>query len=344
MKKTENISLAGYSFTIEADAYGQLEQYLKDIRQAFDGNEAAEEITADIEERISEILRECCPSGMVVNINMVDNIKKRIGNPEELAGSDVEQDNQEGTEAPATQKTIRKRKLYRNIDERVLGGVCSGLGMYFGIDKVLFRIAFLILFFIGLIGDAETFLTVAVIGYLCLWIAMPAARTVEQKCEMKGKPVNLENYRSKDFELSKEVNDALKSPAGQAFERIGGVFLGVLMIIIGAGGLLSGMFVPAIQHFINAEIMEEILEWGPLEMEEQIISGLVNEHTFWILTLVMMCIMFIWFLYNGVMFTFNLKHPSWKPGLTLFIAWIISVLVLGVWTIKQIADAITLMV
>ena len=159
MKTTENISLAGYSFTIETDAYQELGQYLDEIKAAFKGSDIAEEIAADIEERISELLRETCIPGMVVNLEMVNSIKKRIGDPKELAQNDIEPENTQMEEEQQEEpKTLKNKKLYRNIDERVLGGVCSGLGLYFGVDKVIFRLAFLIAFFIGVFADVELFL------------------------------------------------------------------------------------------------------------------------------------------------------------------------------------------
>ena len=346
MKTTENISLAGYSFTIETDAYQELGQYLDEIRAAFGGSDMAEEIAADIEERISELLREICVPGMVVNLEMVNNIKKRIGDPKEMAQNDIEQESPQQEEQKEETRTPRNRKLYRNIDERVLGGVCSGLGLYFGVDKVIFRLAFLIAFFIGVFADVELFLGIALLGYICLWIATPAARTAEQKREMKGKPVSLEGYRAKDFELSKEVKEMAESPAAQAFKRVGGVFLGLMLLTAGAGGLLSTFIIPAlpqiIQHEIYEEIHDEFIEdWDLPADEEMVMAQITDIHTFWVLLAVTTGILFVWFLYNGVMLTFNLKSPSWRPGLVLFIAWIISLLTLCAWTIRQVAEIIT---
>ena len=158
MKTTENISLAGYAFTIETDAYEELGAYLSDIRTCFSGDASADEIVADIEERIAELLRERCIVGMVVDLPMVLDIKKRIGDPKELASEDTEasfetkdeaQEQSQQEQPKQEKKADRKnRRIYRNMDERVLGGVCSGLGTYFGLDKVLFRIIFLVIFFI----------------------------------------------------------------------------------------------------------------------------------------------------------------------------------------------------
>lgn len=349
MKTTENISLAGYSFTIETDAYQELGQYLEDIKAAFNGSDMAEEIAADIEERISELLREACIPGMVVNLEMICEIKKRIGDPKEMAQDDIEQTDQPQQQDQEAQKIPRQKKLYRNIDERVLGGVCSGLGLYFGIEKVIFRLAFLLMFCIGLFAEVELFLGLSFLGYICLWIATPAARTVEQKCEMKGKPISLDSYRTKDFELSKEVKEAVQSPAGQAFKRIGGVFLGLMLLTAGAGGLLSTFIIPAlpqiIQHRICEEIQDEFIEdWNLPHTEEMVMAQITDIHTLWVFLAVAAGILCIWFLYNGVMLTFNLKSPSWRPGLVLFIAWIISMLILCAWTIRQIAEAISTMI
>ena len=90
MKTTENISLAGYAFTIETDAYEELGAYLSDLRPCYSGDASADAIVADIEERVAELLRERCISGMVVDLTMVRDIKKRIGNPKELAQEDTE--------------------------------------------------------------------------------------------------------------------------------------------------------------------------------------------------------------------------------------------------------------
>lgn len=343
MKTTENISLAGYAFTIETDAFEALGNYISEIRNSITDDSGRDEIVSDIEERIAELLNEKCSGDRVADLQMVNEIKQRIGDPSLLA--------QEETEAPAAnaaEKDNRNkknvRKLYRNIDERVFGGVCAGLGSYFGIDKVAFRLIFLIAFCIGFFELDEGLFGIAAIAYICLWIAMPAARTVEQKCEMKGKPMNLKNFGSKDFSLGKEVRDLAKSPAGMTLRRAGGVFLGLLTLIIGIGGLLSSLFIPALQPIIGYEIADEFFDWGPLENSSLILTELTTDSTFWILALMMIGIMFVWFLYNGIMLLFDLKAPSWKPGLVLFIAWLISIFALAAWAIKLTAEALTLTV
>lgn len=332
MKKTENISLSGYAFTIEIDAYEDLNTYLNDIREAFIGDASADEIVADIEERIAELLREKYIDGMVVDLSMIKEIRKRIGNPKELAQGDnspaEESIRQPAEEVRDTKKSWKNRKMYRNMDERILGGVCSGLGTYFGIDKVIFRLIFLILFFIGFADDG--LFCIPMIAYVCLWIAMPAARTAEQKREMKGRPLNLDSYRSRDFDFGNEVRDVAQSPAGQTAKRAGGVFLGILLLVIGLGGLLCSIMIPAMPTLMNA-FMTEIT---PIDTQ---LVDILTLRTFWYLVFVMSCIMFVWFIYNGVMMLFDLKYPSWRPGLVLLIAWIISIFAIFAWFIKTAA-------
>ncbi len=355
MKTTENISLAGYAFTIETDAYEELGAYLSDIRTCFSGDASAEEIVADIEERIAELLRERCIVGMVVDLTMVRDIKQRIGNPKELAQDDAEGTFETKEEAPAQphqeqpeqekKAEKRSRRLFRNMDERVLGGVCSGLGTYFNLDKVLFRIIFLILFFISFIGiDDGPAPIFPILAYICLWIAMPAARTAEQKREMKGKPMDLNSYKDKEFDFSKEAKEAVQSPAGQTFTRAGGVFLGILLLLAGFGGLIGCAFIRVLPEIISNEVAEHISRWGSLDAEEMIIEQLLTGTTFWGMVMVIVGLLCIWFIYNGVMLLFNLKAPSWKPGLVIFIAWIISIFVLAGWVALTVSDMLPMLI
>ena len=351
MKPTENISLAGYAFTIETDAYEELGAYLSDIRTCFSSDASADEIVADIEERIAELLRERCMPGMVVDLSMVHDIKKRIGNPKELAQDDTEGTFGAKEEAPSQpqqeqQKQEKKaekrnRRLFRNIDERVLGGVCSGLGTYFGLDKVLFRIIFLVLFFISIFGSEDgPVLLFPILAYICLWIAMPAARTAEQKRQMKGKPMDLNSYKEKDFDFDKEVKEVIQSPAGQTFERVGGVFLGILLLLEGIGGLIGCAFIRVLPEIFSHEIAERINRWGTLDAEEMLVETLLTSTIFWSMVMVIVGLLCIWFIYNGVMLLFNLKAPSWKPGLVIFIAWIISIFALAGWVAVNVADCL----
>ncbi len=348
MKTTENISLAGYAFTIESDAYAELESYLNEIRRCFSGDPSAEEIVADIEERIAELIREEYASGMVVELGRIKAIESRIGDPKDLAqdntipsgetGKQNEPSGDEGIKSEA-KRDLKDRRLYRNIGEKVFGGVCSGLGVFFGVDKVLFRIAFMLLTFIGLVIVDEGPFLLLMPGtlYICLWIAMPAARSAEQKREMLGKPLDLNSYKSGRFDFVKEVKDLADSPAVKTTKRTGGVFLGILLLCIGLAGLLGCIFIPSIPHTLT--VMTEDC-WQARSAESLFMRELVCSPTFWWFVLGILLVACIWFIYNGVMLIFDMKQPSWRPGLVIFIIWIVSIFIFAGWLVKMTADAL----
>ena len=333
MNTTENISIAGYAFTIEREAYEELGTYIREIRKGFVGKSGADEICADIEERIAELLNERCKNGTVVSSRMVREVMERIGDPSDLSGEETET----GERERENQKRYG-RKLYRNIDERVIGGVCSGLGNYFGLDKVLFRILFLVFFFIGL--AEEGLFCVALVAYICLWIAMPAARTVEQKCKMKGRPIDLEGFRSKDFDIKSEVRDLSKSPAVSRVKRVLCITTGLILLLCGLSGLLGCFFIPSLPDFIDRLFDIETQNGEILMGWNLIFTGLLTSTRFWTIVMINQIIAFIAMLYGGIMLTFDLKAPSWKPGILLLIAWVISCIAVAAWVIRFIADAI----
>jgi phage shock protein PspC (stress-responsive transcriptional regulator) len=79
------------------------------------------------------------------------------------------------------------KKLFRNPEKKVLGGVASGVAAYFAMDVVVVRLLFIILTFFGGLGF---------IAYIVLWIVLPEAWTITEKMQMQGEPVTLSNIES----------------------------------------------------------------------------------------------------------------------------------------------------
>ena len=90
------------------------------------------------------------------------------------------------------------RRLYRDPDNRVLGGVCSGLGHYFNTDPIWFRIAFIVALFI--FGSS-------VLIYIALWIVIPPAINSTERLEMKGEHINIHNIEKN---IKEEIHDLKK--------------------------------------------------------------------------------------------------------------------------------------
>jgi phage shock protein PspC (stress-responsive transcriptional regulator) len=203
MKTTITINLGGIVFHIDNDAYEMLHAYLLAVeKQFFDENER-KEIMTDVETRLSELFKETLAGKR--DVIMKDDVSKVIeimGEPEDF----VEDTEQESTSSKSDSKRKRTeykttRRLYRDPDSRVLGGVCGGLGAYFNTDPILFRILFILIFF----GMGS-----GLIIYIILWIAIPEASTTAQKLEMRGEPITIENIKKAVREEFENVKRNMK--------------------------------------------------------------------------------------------------------------------------------------
>lgn len=264
MNKTVNINLAGIFFHIDEDAYLKLQRYLEAIKRSFTDSQGRSEIIADIEARIAELFNERIKHNkQVIGINEVDQVITIMGQPEDyLVDDEIFEDE---TNYQKQQKATRK--LFRDTDNSYIGGVSAGLAHYFGVDVIWIRLIWVLLIF-----GAGT----GVFLYIVLWILIPEAVTTSDKLLMRGEPVNISNIERKikdgintvsdtvqdvaknvsssvsdaaknvDF---KKKGDALKSTSKSFFDTIGDIFMfflkvfakfiGILLIIVGAGTLIS---------------------------------------------------------------------------------------------------------
>ena len=182
MKKTVSVNLGGFVFNIDEDAYNELQIYLSLIEKHFRHDQGRQEIIDDIEARIAELFRDKTGSGkQVINIGDVQEIIKIMGKPEEMGEGENEEYQQE---VPYDTGRRSYRRIYRDPDNRIIGGVCSGLAAYWQFDPLILRIIFIVAF----LGFG-----VGLFIYLILWIVIPEAKTVAQKLEMRGEPVTASN-------------------------------------------------------------------------------------------------------------------------------------------------------
>ncbi|MCW3785742.1 PspC domain-containing protein [Plebeiibacterium sediminum] len=210
MKKTIYINLNGYAFHIEEDAYDRLSQYLDKIERSFSDPEEAKEIIADIESRIAEIFRSSHPSAdEVITLANVEEVIKTMGEPQDIVDED-EVGSQTKEETKRDSDSGYSKRLYRDPDNRVIGGVCGGLGAYFNVDPIVFRAIFLVAFIIY--GSS-------LLPYIILWIVMPKAVTIKQKLEMKG-PAGYEKWEQNLKNEYKDISDRFtKSRTYQNFNK-----------------------------------------------------------------------------------------------------------------------------
>ena len=202
MDKTKNISLGGFSFLIEENAYTALSQYLAEVRQHLQHNSDRDEIIFDVEQRMAELLKDRTANREVIMHQDVLYLIEVLGKPEQYV-EDEEADKATNAAPEASAKAFSANKpLYRDIDDCKIGGVLSGMAHYFNISPTMLRIAFavcLILSFVVSYRWIFLFNGVSwaiIILYILLWMIVPAAVTTAQKLEMQGAAVTLDSLAS----------------------------------------------------------------------------------------------------------------------------------------------------
>lgn len=241
MEKVINITIGGMVFYVEEDAYEQLSSYLDSIKKHFSKDKDCDEIVADIEASIAEKFMSRKKKESAISSNDVAKVIEQMGTLKDFKFElDEEPTDEEEEESAAS------RKLYRDPDDTIIAGVCSGLGAYFGIDTVVVRIIFFVSLFFGGLGLAV---------YIILWIIAPVAESTAQKLEMRGEKITLHEIeksvkkevarlKKKDFKgaQSKALNFVNKffKVLGQiawAILKAARVILGVFFLLAGVAGI-----------------------------------------------------------------------------------------------------------
>lgn len=328
MKRTLTINLNNSIFNIDEDAYNELQSYLSSLKNHFSKEEGGDEILSDIEARIAEIFKEKVTEfKQVIVIEDVNYIIETLGRPETII--DEEQPTEEKEEKNTKNREHRNRRMYRDTDNRVIGGVCSGIGAYFNIDPVFVRVLM-----------AVTFFFAGPLIYLLLWIAIPAAKTTSQKLEMKGEKINVSNIEksireelndvkdnfkkyknTKGYEEGRnifmQIFDAIFLIISYIFKFIGGI-LGFVFIIVGLALLFafSGSFIFADWGVTNVSFPELLSVFADKS------SVTIGSIGFFLL----IGIPVISIIYGGIKILFNIKTNNKIIGLTLFFFWFLGLI------------------
>ncbi len=246
MKKTFTINISGIIFHIDDDAYSKLSSYLSSIKRHFNNLNGKEEVIADIENRIAEILQaKLTDTKQVIGIEDIDEVILIMGQPSEFA------DEEEDSSEPSRARHAYKR-LYRDSENKMIGGVASGIAAYLHTDPLWIRILFII----------SLFTTLGIFIYVILWIALPEALTTTERLEMKGEKVNIsniekslkdefDNLKGKINDLTKQAKETVKKKSDipktffedilELFINIVKVFFKGLVILLGIIILLTGL-------------------------------------------------------------------------------------------------------
>lgn len=225
MNKTIIININGIVFHIEEDAYEVLRSYMTDVKRHFAYSPDSDEIVMDIENRLAEMFNERLAeqNKQVIVLQDVNDVVARMG-----SASDFDLQDDEDTSQYRSPRA--ERKLFRDMDDRVIGGVCAGIGHYFDMEAKWVR---LITFLVTLLWGT------GLIIYIILWIVLPKAQTRAEKMAMKGEPINLQNFK-KNFDeelesLRSQVKPGLEKTGDfirEAGEHTGNFILKVLNILV----------------------------------------------------------------------------------------------------------------
>lgn len=232
MKRTFTANIAGYAFTIDEDAFRLLYNYLETIGNAFAKDDDGKEVAFDIEMRISELLLERSEKGrLIVSYDDIEAVIAQIGEPEEIFELEIEEncsDSGFATPPPYNpEPPVIKKRLFRDPDNMLLGGVCSGVACYFGVDVTVVRLLTVLLIFLS----AST----VVIAYLIMWIIVPVADTPLKKMQMYGESPTLSNigkiFREKKFRFygRNEIKEGNMESGGSSFGR---TLMKILLILV----------------------------------------------------------------------------------------------------------------
>ncbi len=326
MKKVVKVSIGNLAFSVEEEGFLLIKGYLDVLHDYYDNKENGDEIIEGIEERIAELFVEKCGSNTVVSSDIIKEVITILGRPEVIF---EEQSDQRSTGTKSHIRYIPKR-LYRNPDNKVLGGVCSGLAAYSNLDVTLVRIIFVILFFgfsaIGLfhVGGGSFM----VIAYIVMWLIIPEARTVEQRCSMYGEPMDLSNIQSNIKREAKRAGRNLRRVGREgayALEGVAKVIAKAISIIL----IFISITVIAVLSFIflGVEIFKGVL---PINLIDYISLGLQNTLYLKLAFMGIIFLPFIGMLYGGIQLLFGFRSPRIRPGVIIFLLWLTSLISFGV--------------
>ena len=341
MNKTVNINLGGLFFHIDEDAFQKLNRYFDAIKRSLSNTSGQDEIMKDIEIRVSELFSQHKETEkQVITLKDVDNMISVMGQPEDYRIEEEGEPKQTGgLNYPKSDK-----KLYRDIDKNILGGVSAGLGHYLGIDALWIRLALVLIVIAGV--GFPIFL------YFLLWILIPKAQTTAEKLQMTGEPVNISSIEKKVREefasFSSKVENADYDKVGNQVktgaEKVGSAVGEVFMTIFSLFAKLIGAFILITSLLILGSLLVGGLTFGSttfvdMPWQSYYDAVIISEFPIWLVVLLGILAIgiptfFVLILGLKLLIT-NMKSIGNIANYTLLALWLISVGILITFGIKQ---------
>ncbi|MBQ1857364.1 MAG: PspC domain-containing protein [Bacteroidales bacterium] len=336
MKEVDNVSIGGYAFKLEKDASQALNEYIEALECHYSSEEGCKEIMEGIEERIAELLLEKTSGGHVANLATVNGIIDTIGRPEKIEAEDDIKGKQ--------YSRGRSAKLFRDMENKRIGGVCSGLAAWLSCDVTIIRLIFVLFTVFGFafrfhIGDWS--ITTPLV-YLALWLCIPPAKTTEQRWAMKGENYTAEEIRKNVATGAREMKAAaVKASHSKVVKNSeSGIktVMGVLLLLIAVIGIMWGIVLFfGRQGFLFSPFYDQLTR--ELFKELPSLSLLLNTRWMGILLAAAQFIPFIAILYIACRLLFNFKSHGPNPAALLFVLWLVLIVVIAVLVIANLLSS-----
>lgn len=334
MNKTVTINISGIIFHIEEDAYESLSKYLATIKGYFSSTDGGNEIMSDIEARIAELLQQKInASKQVVLMADVNHVKEIMGKPEEFGGENPKEETKQQEQANTGEEKV-KRRLFRNPDEKAIGGVCSGLAAYFDVDIVWIRLAMFLLIFFG---------GISLWVYIILWIIIPEAKTTADKFAMRGESANINNIVQSFKDEAHDVKNRFKNNAYSnsvqsnvsrilnGFFNIVGRLIGLFLVFLGCVFLFA--YVTSLFGISVADSNSDVTNW------KSVIFTTSSDYALGIFAFIIVAgIPVFMLLYSGIKLLFKITYSNRWLNLSLGIIWLVGLIIgfyVAVSTVKQ---------
>lgn len=335
MDNTIKISLGGFSYSLTEVAFTLLKNYLDELSDRLGSSPESKETLENIEERIAELFSEKAGNSSIVDEGIVREVIDQLGSPQDITG-----EGHNRSTGYSEQPRVTKR-LYRNPKESIIGGVCSGMATYFGVDPIIIRLLFILLLFVKGLG---------LLLYVVFWIATPIARTPKQKLEMEGEPITVENLEKRISKEFKQFENNISNEKGRTIIQKFASFLGqvfywilrALFILVKAFAYFIGiiliitMFIAFVSIIGTVFFGSYIFSWYTpeplaLNISDALVSLFDIGSGLWITIpiVIITIIPILALLYAGIRILFRFKANDGAIGLTAATIWIAAVVTLA---------------
>jgi phage shock protein PspC (stress-responsive transcriptional regulator) len=346
MNKTIIININGIVFHIEEDAYEILKSYMTDVQRHFLNSADSLEITTDIENRIAEMFNEILlkEGKQVIVVQDVKTVVEQMGSVEDF---EIEDDGAKPHAQQAFTYGNEPRRLFRDPDDHLVAGVCSGIANYFDFNPVWFRLLFAV---------AVAFAGTGAILYVILWIVVPKAVTRADRMAMKGQKLDLQGFKTNFEEELNTVKGNLhnfqnearpfvyktRDFAGDIFSHFGN-FLGGAGKVIGkliAISLIASAFagiiaiiIAAVSALVYGSHRYGFTHMFPFNIADQHVNNI-----FIVCALLMAIIPLLAIILSLIHYVFRGNVINRTAGSVLLMTWIIALSIVIYYTAKTSAD------